>query len=85
MNNSFFCRPWHKSITVGHDKLVNQEVDCGQIVSTLEGVSIEALADQLTCDEYVEFKRSEDVLLALVSLVGIDKVEIQLAAIKEEL
>ena len=84
MNTSTFARPWHKSITVGADK-VSSDIDCGQIVSTLEGVSTEALADQLTCDEYVEFKRSEDVLLALVELVGIDKIEIQLAAIKEEL
>jgi hypothetical protein len=84
MNISTFARPWHKSITVGADK-VKSEVDCGQIAVTLEGASIEGLADQLTCDEYVEHKRSEDVLLALVSLVGIDKVEIQLAAIKEEL
>ena len=84
MDISTFARPWHKSITVGADK-VSSDIDCGHIVSTLEGVSIEALADQLTCDEYVEFKRSEDVLLALVELVGIDKIEIQLAAIKEEL
>ena len=84
MDISTFARPWHKSITVGADK-VSSDIDCDQIMTMLEGVSIEALADQLTCDEYVEFKRSEDVLLALVELVGIDKIEIQLAAIKEEL
>ena len=85
MDISTFVRPWHKTITIGHDKLVNQEINCGQIVSTLDSVSVEALADQLTCDEYVEFKRSEDVLLALINLVGIDKIKIQLAAIEEEL
>lgn len=85
MNTSTFIHPWHKNITIGYDKLVKQEIDLGQIVSTIEGVSVEALADQLTCDEYVEFKRSEDVLLALINLVGIDKIKIQLAAIEEEL
>ena len=84
MDISTFARPWHKSITVGADK-VSSDINCGQIVSTLDGVSIEALADQLTCDEYVDFTRSEDFLLAPVELVGIDKIEIQLAAIKEEL
>ena len=84
MNTSTFTRPWHKDITVGADK-VSSYIDCGQIMTTLEGASIESLADQLTCDEYVEFKRSEDVLLALVDLVGIDKIDIQLAAIKKEL
>lgn len=84
MNTSIFVRPWHKDITIGYDKMVKQEIDLGQIVSTIEGVSVEALANQLTCDEFVEFKKPEDVLLALVGLVGIDLVKAQLAAIEAE-
>lgn len=84
MNTKTFTRPWHKDITLGADK-VSSDIDCGQIMTTLTGVSIEAIADQLTSDELVEFKASEDVLLALVHLVGIDLIKNQLAAIETEL
>lgn len=84
MNTSTFTRPWHKNITVGVDK-VSSDIDCGQIMTTLTGVSIEGISSQLTCDEFVEFKKPEDVLLALVELVGIDLVKEQLAAIETEL
>lgn len=84
MNTSTFTRPWHKDITVGADKVVS-DIGCGQVMTTLTGVSIEAIANQLTSDEFVEFKTSEDVLLALVHLVGIDLIKNQLAAIEAEL
>ena len=84
MNTSTSLRPWSKDITVGADK-VSSYIDCGQIMTTLTGVSIEAISRQLTCDEFVEFKKPEDVLLALVDLVGIDLVKAQLSAIEIEL
>lgn len=84
MNTSTFVRPWHKDITVGADK-VSSDIDCGQIMTTLTGASIEAIASQLTSDEFVEFKNSADVLLALVHLVGIELIKNQLAAIETEL
>ena len=84
MNTSTFIRPWHKDITVGADK-VSSDINCGQIMTTLTGVSIEAISSQLTCDEFVEFKKPEDVLLALVEQVGVDLVKAHLAAIETEL
>lgn len=85
MNTTTFTRPWHKNFTISYDNLKSQTIDCGQICAELEGVSVEAIASQLTSDEFVEFKASEDVLLALVHLVGIDLIKNQLAAIETEL
>lgn len=65
----------NKTLVLLADKLTNIEIDCGQVACKLEGVSLEAICNQITAQDVVETMPTFDLISALVDIHGAEDIQ----------
>lgn len=65
----------NKTLVLLADKLTNIEIDCGQVACKLEGVSLEAICNQVTAQDVVESMPALNIVAALIDTYGVEIVK----------